>query len=255
MKDKAALVTRSPGVSPYPCPISLASHPAAAASPCVEWQHQRPSVLYTSGSFCFGRLVLMCLCPLEDHLGWQSGCPFNTKAETETLSFGSSRRGCIRRRKRLGLKAGGVDETLDELFWPLLLLFYVRRTFHSKYCFYARVGEGDVNFSVGNMGRERIPTDHFLLPLDISCLVWKERISGCTSLYPRHSGAWCFYMRGRFYDQKKHQTSSHKSNYGLQGKQLCFHGLGGKGAPSPKCGLSIMNGGYYRKRSVCLTLV
>lgn len=123
----------------------------------------------------------MCLCPIEDHLGWQSGCPFNTKAEKETLSFGSSRRGCVRRRKRLGLKAGWVDETLDELFWPLLLLFYVKRTFHSKYCFYVGVGEGGVNFSVGNMWRERIPKGHFLLPLAVWCLVWKERISGCIS--------------------------------------------------------------------------
>lgn len=74
----------------------------------------------------------MCLFPTEDHLGWQSGCPFSTKAEKEILSFGNSRRGCLRRRKRLGLKAGQVDETLHELSWPLLLLFYIKCTFHSN---------------------------------------------------------------------------------------------------------------------------
>lgn len=130
--------------------------------PDGQWLPLLLSTLYAPVSFRFGQFVLMCLCPMEDDLGWQSGRPFNTKAEKETLSFGSSQRGCIRRRKRLGLKAGWVDETLDELFWPLLLLFYVRRTFHSKYCFYVGVGEGNVNFSVGNTGRERIPKDRFL---------------------------------------------------------------------------------------------
>lgn len=146
-------------------PSHFAWHPAAAAPP--------------SGHHV---VCLRCLSPMEDHWGRQSGCPFNTKAEKETFFFGNSRRGCVQRRKRLGLKAGWVDETLDELFWPLLLLFYVKRTFHSKYCFYVAVGEGGVNFSVGNMWREKIPKGHFLLPLDIWCLVWKERISGCTSL-------------------------------------------------------------------------
>lgn len=193
----------------------------------------------------------MCLCPIEDHLGWQSGCPLNTKAEKETLSFGSSQRGCIWKRKRLGLKAGWVDETLDELFWPLLLLFFVGRTFHSKYCFYVGVGEGDVNFSVGNRGRERIPKDHFLLPLNIWCLVWKERISGCTSPYPRHPGAWCFYVQGSFYEQEKYQASSHKSNYIVPGKTTIFSWSSEKGIPSPKCGLSIINGGII-ERVVCI---
>lgn len=78
---------------------------------------------------------LMCVFPIEDHLGWQSGCPFNTKAEKEILSLGSRRRGCLRRRKRLGLKAGQVKETLHELFWPLLLLFYIKCTFHSNIVF------------------------------------------------------------------------------------------------------------------------
>lgn len=78
---------------------------------------------------------LMCVFPIEDLLGWQSGCPFNTKAEKEILSLGSSRRGCLRRRKRLVLKAGQGKETLHELFWPLLLLFYIKCTFHSNIVF------------------------------------------------------------------------------------------------------------------------
>lgn len=104
-------------------------------------------------------LLLVCfwyLFPTEEHLRWQSACPFNTKAEKEILSSGSSHRGRIRRRKRLGFKSGRVDETLDELFWPLLLLFYIKCTFHSKYCFYVRVGEGGIHFSMGNVWRERL---------------------------------------------------------------------------------------------------
>lgn len=111
-------------------------------------------------------LFFMCLFPTEDHLRWQSGHPLHTKAEEEIFSLGSSHRGCIRRRKRLGFKSGRVDETLDELFWPLLLLFYIKCTFHSKYCFYVGMGEGDINFSVGNMWGERLLKNRFLRPLD-----------------------------------------------------------------------------------------
>lgn len=92
----------------------------------------------------------MCSFPTEDRLGWRSGCPFNTKAEKEILSFGSRRRGCTQRRKRLELKASQVDE----LFWPLLLLFYIDCTFHSKYCSHVGVGEGDIDFSVGNVEKK-----------------------------------------------------------------------------------------------------
>ena len=49
-------------------------------------------------------------------MGWQNEYPLNAKAEEEILSLGSSRRGCIRRKKRLGLKTGSVNETLDEVF-------------------------------------------------------------------------------------------------------------------------------------------
>lgn len=66
--------------------------------------------------FAFVWFVLMCLFPTEDRVGWQNEHPLNAKAEEEILSLGSSRRGCIRRRKRLGLKTGSVNETLDEVF-------------------------------------------------------------------------------------------------------------------------------------------
>ena len=39
--------------------------------------------------------------------------------------------------------------------------------FHSKYCFYVGVGEGGINFSVGNMWRKRILKGYFLLLLDV----------------------------------------------------------------------------------------
>lgn len=122
--------------------------------------------------------------------------------------------------EKAGIKSRLSGWDLGWAFLAIVIVVLCRRTFHSKYCFYIRVGEGDVNFSVGNMGRDRIPKDHFLLPLDIWCLVWKERISGCPSLYARHSGAWCFYMRADFMTRRnirnqatKVTTCSRENNY------------------------------------------
>ena len=38
--------------------------------------------------------------------------------------------------------------------------------FHSKYCFYVRVGKGGINFPVGNTWRKRFLKHHLLLLLD-----------------------------------------------------------------------------------------
>lgn len=56
--------------------------------------------------------------------------------------------------EKAGIQVRPVDETSDELFWPLLLLFDIKCTCHSKYCFHGGVGEGGINFSVGNVWRE-----------------------------------------------------------------------------------------------------
>lgn len=53
-----------------------------------------------------------------------------------------------------------VDETLDELFWPVLLLFDIRRTCHSKYCFHIGVGQGGIHSPWKTCG-EKAPKEPF----------------------------------------------------------------------------------------------
>lgn len=109
-------------------------------------------------------VLLVCLMYLfltEDRGGWPHGCPGNTKAEKEMQSLGRGHRGCIRRRKRLGLKAGWVKETLDEPVWLQCYCCLMSSVlFHSKYCFYLGVGEGGIHFSVGNV-EEKNPKGPF----------------------------------------------------------------------------------------------
>lgn len=109
--------------------------------------------------------------------------------------------------------------------------------FHSKYCFYVGVGEGGINFSVGNMWRRRILKGYFLLLLHVWCLVWKERISSCTSLYTHHSRV-CFQVHRAVFMTRRSMSSQVAGIYMRQRKQLFFHGPGGKGTARPKCGLS-----------------
>lgn len=68
--------------------------------------------------------------------------------------------------EKAGIQVRPVDETLDELFWPVLLLFDIKCTCHSKYCFHRGVGRGAFILH-GKHVERKLLKNHFLLPRDI----------------------------------------------------------------------------------------
>lgn len=67
-----------------------------------------------------------------------------------------------------------MDETLDDLFWPLLLLFYVKYTFPFSILFFRRDRRGGINFSVGNV-EIKGPEGSFPPASGFLMLVWNEK--------------------------------------------------------------------------------
>lgn len=119
-----------------------------------------------------------------------------------------------------------MDGALDELSWPLLLLFYVMCTFPSSTLFYVQMEkEACISAWETGWGHPKGPS----LPVSAyGCSVWEENTASCPWLCMSHassSGPVCAHQ----------QLSSERTrDLDASRKQLFLCGPGAKGLPSTK---------------------